>query len=1245
MLAELGHGGMSVVYRAYDGLLEREVALKLLKLSEDEPRNLLFLQQEFRAMSRLRHPRLVQVFDYGLLESGSSYFTMELLGGEDLSSVGSLPLASTFRLLLSIADVLAFMHARGYVHRDVKPANVRVLPTAPGDSIDVKLMDFGLAAQVGHKNAAVAGTLAYLAPEAWLGSPTDVRGDLYALGVLAYEISTGQLPFEVSTGVQLLKHKTERPRDLREICPDIPAEFARLVGDLLAPEPTNRPASAMEVVARLSEFADTDFNPDPTIYLRTPALVGRARELAELRNAVAAAHSGKPNPTVIVGPAGAGKTRLLDEALLEIGMHGAIVARANGHGFAAEAYDVLQALVAPLLHLPSAEVALSRVGGIYALGMGRPRIHGAAIEQDLDPVAARRALHLALATFLDEITKHRSIVLAIDDIHLADAASIEALISVIATGLHGNIAIIATKRAGECASQSLAHLLTLSRRLEVDRMTREQVGEVIIGALGPVTPSPSLLDALESTCSGNVYFVLEILRDLAARGKIERRRTRVELPDTLDVSELPQSLSEALERRIAQLSPSALTLARIGAVVGRAIDFDLGHSLMETSAEEFLDAIDELRQKELADVHERQLRIQHPRLREVLYQGLASAERQALHARVAQVICRRGGEEQVRAAELGHHFAEAGDARRAIEYLVRAGDTRYQGFAYFDAREAYLRAFELLPAASLWRRRELELKLNDRLGRICFYHDHKRGPEYLERARRYHLRYGLLWAIIPISRVLGATVAVAVCVTLTVVLNTLRLKPRALKSTIAKLLDSFAATTYLSNCYTYSGRLQSALDAAEQLLPLVYSAQRLPRVGYLMARVYTLLLMNRLDEAAAGSEEALKILEADRVTPISEHDRVHATGGALITRLWVDLTRGYTLSSPWWKPLEAYVRQHPTALLESWLMEVRVFVAFRQGKVAETEQAWHRFVEKASQAEVVFVQSKSKVWLGMTYLDAGRTGEAQDIADEVIRVGRSLENPLILGLGLLLRGMALHNWEQLEDAQDCLEEAAGITSQPEAACWELHQSILLALATLALDRNDLERAKNLVNRVDERNATLTLTHDLHRCRAHKILGSIALAEGAPGLAIVDLQKAHALSVQLEDAFERAKTAHLLAKAFRASNDRSKVEAYELECQQLLAKLGNAHQLRKLGYSPAEPPSGDGEVSALSRVIQLVSGSGSGVTTGQHPVAIDAAPPRSESAQGHSTGAAGQLVRDETLVAADSRIGLLPNEQA
>src|SRR5512133_35044 len=1225
---------MSVVYRVHDRVLNQEVALKLLKTSEDETRTLLFLQQEFRAMARLRHPRLVQVYDYGVLDNGSPYFTMELLPGEDLSTLGSLPINEIVQVLLSIADVLGFMHARGYVHRDVKPSNVRVVVREQGKPLEVKLMDCGLTEQLGKKDNAVSGTLAYLAPEAWLGGPADVRGDLYALGVLAYEITTGQLPFDVSTGARLLRAKTERSRDLREVRPEVPAEFACLVRDLLAPEPANRPVSAMAVFARLCELANLEFLPDSTVYLRTPALVGRTNELAALRTAISEALSGRLVPTVILGPPGFGKTRLLDEALIETGVRGAVITRTTGRGIASGPYEALRDLVTPLLHLPAAATTLARIGGKSALGLGRAGASDECAERHLDPITANRAHHLSLAALLDGISRHRTIVLAVDDIHSADAASIDALASLVGAGTNGNIAIVATARITEPLSHSLKGFLALSHRLELGRMAREQISDLIAGVLGPVSPSPTLVADVERASSGNVCFVLEILRDLAARGVIERKRTRITLPDSLDAAGLPTSLAEALERRVAQLSAEALELAQLGAVFARPIDLELLRTVVGKPDEVFLDSLDELRREELINVEDGKMRIHHPRLREVLYQGLTLPERACLHRRAALAIQQTWDDERDLAAELGMHFAEAGDARQALEYLVKAGDAGYQRFAYADAQATYLRAFELVEAAPKRRRRELQRKLSDRLGRICFYHDHSNGPKYLEQACQHHFRYGLLWAVAPLSRVMGSRAALSLCVLTTAAMNTLRLRPRPLESTLSRLVDCFAATTYLANCYTYSGRLQLGLDTSERLVPFVNSRRRIPQVGYLMARVYALVLMNRFDEAAVGCEEALWILKHDRSSMVPEHDRIHATGGALITRLWVDLTRGYCERSRWWTPFEQFVHEHPTALLESWLMEIRVYAAFRQGRVPEMESAWSQFLEQATQAEVAFVQNKARVWVGQTYLLAGRTSEAQDTADEVVRVARSLDNPMHLAQGLHLRGIVLHAWERMDEAEESLYEAERVATHRDVACHELAHSIWLSLATIAIDRQQIDRAEQFARRVLDANAQLELAHDLHCSCAERILGQAALAQNQTEAAIQFLEKSLLSASRTDDSIEQARVLHYLGKAFAAKGDIEAASQCKSECVDMFHQLGNTYQLRRLGYTLTDNPETVGGGGVLSRVVQLISASNSRPSFGYATVPQSIRELR-EDEESPFCKPSSVTVRDETLVAADT----------
>lgn len=1214
---------MSVVYRAEDSLEGRDVALKVMRLTDDDSRNALYLQQEFRSMSRLVHPKLVRVYNYGFVEAGVPYFTMELLPGEDLSSVGKLSLESIFHVLISLADVLAFMHARGYVHRDVKPANVRLLPSVPGQPLDLRLLDCGLTEEQGRMGTSVAGTLSYLAPEAWLGAPTDARGDLYSLGVLAYEITTGQLPFDASTGVRLLKSKTERPKDVRDLRPEVPPAFARLVRDLLAPEPANRPASAMEVLARLNKFAEVDISPDPLAYLRTPSLVGRSEELLRIRHAMSEAEQGKTIALTVMGPAGAGKTRLFEEALLEAGLRGSLIARSTGRGFSGGVYGVYRELLAPLLGLPAAQSVIGELGGQETLAPQGRLLGWDAGSRDADPVHARRALHRSFACLLDELSRHRFIVLAIDDLHLADAASLDLLASVLSDARNGNVAVVATLRTGENRSQSLEYFLSLSQRLELARMTKAQIGELITGAFGPTQPTVELLSDLEHATDGNVYFVLETLRELAARGLIEKRRTFVQLPESLSGLLLPLTLAEALERRVSELSPSALEVGQACAIVGRDLDFSFARSLVDQSDEAFLDAIDELRRCEVIEVIDQQLRLHHARIRDVLLSGIAEGSRQRLHQRVAEAIERQLTDDQEdHLAELGHHFTEAGLPVRALPYLVAAGDARYDGYAYADANTVYRRAHALLPAARRSERPALECKLNDRLGRICFYHDHQNGPSYLEQARKNHLAYGALGLIELLGRFVGPAVAVIVALGLTVARDALLGRKNAWRNAMEHLLDSFAATSYLANCYTYSGRINQGLEASSKLRPLVYSKNRLPQVGYHVSRIYALVLANRFDEATAGCRDALRILREDKITPLSRHDRVHAEGGALITLVWVELSRGYVHGLEYLSRFEEFTALHPTALLESWLMEVRVYEAYRRGKLEETRRAWEALVHKSVQAEVQFVQNKARVWLGMACLDAGHTSEAQDIADDVIASALDKNNPMLRALGLELRGLALRAWEQRDEAQRCFDEACALLLHPDVGAIEIYHSVLLCQASLALELGKPALAQQLALQVATAIKSLVLTHDLHRLRIARILGRVAVAEGRPAFALERFEEALSIAKELQDPLEQAYSWCSLSQAQAASDETQAAESRQ-QCERILLSLGNDYQLRRLGLRGSEEPVSSGRGRAIRRVWQLVGDSVDEVTT----------IPRTTTQREPATGRVSR--HDETLAAADT----------
>jgi serine/threonine protein kinase len=266
----LGQGGMGYVYEAVHVALGRKVAIKTLhpRLAYEERFRERFIR-EAKSASSIQHPNVVQIMDFGDTPDGSVYFVMEHLEGRDLGSLlrehGKLPWARTRAILLQAVRALAAAHAQSVVHRDIKPANCFLTTTGAGHQEElVKLLDFGIA-KVGTEaeggdggprltgTGEVFGTASYMAPEQARGEALDARSDLYSLGIMAYEMLTGQVPF---TGINSLhvitKHLMERPKPPRMVEPGIPPAVETVVLRAIAKEAKDRFASMVELEGVLS---------------------------------------------------------------------------------------------------------------------------------------------------------------------------------------------------------------------------------------------------------------------------------------------------------------------------------------------------------------------------------------------------------------------------------------------------------------------------------------------------------------------------------------------------------------------------------------------------------------------------------------------------------------------------------------------------------------------------------------------------------------------------------------------------------------------------------------------------------------------------------------------------------------------------------------------------------------------------------------------------------------------------------
>lgn len=247
----LGRGGYAVVYRAEQTQLGREVALKVLNERAESggtPDMVEAFRREARTAAALNHPCLVHVHDVGEA-IGRHFLSMELVGGGDLARrikrSGPIPWADALPIIRDLAEALRCAHEQGFLHRDVKPANVLLTPSGRA-----KLADLGLSDGKTH-----AGTPAFVSPEQILRKPVDHRTDLYSLGCTAFTMLVGRPPFVGKSSKQMLEdHVKKAPMMLRLHGVKVPHELEKLVDDLLAKNPDDRPRDAGEVLAILDQI-------------------------------------------------------------------------------------------------------------------------------------------------------------------------------------------------------------------------------------------------------------------------------------------------------------------------------------------------------------------------------------------------------------------------------------------------------------------------------------------------------------------------------------------------------------------------------------------------------------------------------------------------------------------------------------------------------------------------------------------------------------------------------------------------------------------------------------------------------------------------------------------------------------------------------------------------------------------------------------------------------------------------------
>jgi hypothetical protein len=522
----LARGGMGEVFAAHDRSTGARIALKRLLLKDGAQRApVVQFMREYHALSELRHPRIIDVYDYGV-DHDRPYYTMELLDRQDLRELSPVPFRDACRYLRDVASSLALLHARRLLHRDVSPRNVR--RTSDGHC---KLLDFGAMVPFGVPPN-LTGTPPCIAPEALQGGPLDQRTDLYALGALAYYLLTGQFAHPVND-IAALPHAWNRPvvRPKRAVL-DVPEALDELVIALLSMDAMQRPASAAEVIERLSAAGDlppqTDLD-DFAIarsFLASSQLLGREMQARQLRRHIAKTLAGHGSALLVCGESGMGRSRMLAEAALIGQTQGLTVVRTVARASAGSlAADLVRGL------MQAAPVEAKRAS------LSRPRV--AAQSFAADSGETRAHILSELAAFAQDVARERPLLITVDDLDRADEFT-DALAATLAIQSSDCPLTLVASYDSQHAAPMLANVPGLAETVSLHPLDRAQTMRLAASLFGDVLNLERVGDWLYRVAAGNPKLILQLADHLLAKGVIRYVYGTWVLPMELE-HELPPS--------------------------------------------------------------------------------------------------------------------------------------------------------------------------------------------------------------------------------------------------------------------------------------------------------------------------------------------------------------------------------------------------------------------------------------------------------------------------------------------------------------------------------------------------------------------------------------------------------------------------------------------------------------------------------------------------------------------------------
>ena len=572
----LGTGGMGAVFLAQDRLNGTEVALKRV-IQPDEQADTattgdsmdfrLALAQEFKVLASLRHPNIISVIDYGFDDERRPYYTMELLDNAQTileAGTGRTPIEKV-NLLVQMLQALTYLHRRGIIHRDLKPRNVLVMGG------QVKVLDFGLSTHNDEPDsdlAGTAGTLAYMAPEILTGGFPSEAADLYAVGIMAYELFAGVHPYYSDDVGVLVNNILLMHPDLSPLS-DNP-NLSLVIGRLVAKTTDARYNTARQVIIDLSEAIDQPIPVETAAtresFLQAARLVGRDKELRQLSDALGDAIDGQGSAWLIGGESGVGKSRLLEELRAVALVRGALVLRGRSANEAGSPYFLWRPALrwlALLSELPDEKLAILKT-----------------IIPDLNTLLGREiadveesnvgAAQNALLNVIEELFRYQKqpMVVILEDLQWSDD-SLDVLARL--NQIVGELPLLIVGSYRDDERQDLPRRLPGMNEMRLERLNGDAIAQLSEAMLGEAGKQPDVVDLLQRETEGNVFFLVEVVRALAEEaGQLERIGLT-----TLPVQVFAGGVQQIISHRLSRVPQEAHPILQVAAVLGREFDVNL----------------------------------------------------------------------------------------------------------------------------------------------------------------------------------------------------------------------------------------------------------------------------------------------------------------------------------------------------------------------------------------------------------------------------------------------------------------------------------------------------------------------------------------------------------------------------------------------------------------------------------------------------------------------------------------------